>query len=304
LGRAVSRFEAGLERPAVLEALNDYLLALRFLLEGGGPADLGLAMRVAALCAEPDHRNPTKAVVDRAQALERQLWSGEPAPAAPGAATPAETATEIEDLTRAILKDAACGHLGGDLRATADEILLADGLAIGDGSADQLGGAEEWDAVEAEAEEPDLVEEPEELDEDVEALPVDDEPDEAWDEPVTESEGGEEPDEDEQVLEPAGRMRMHPRPLPEETTLFDDHQIQGTEEAFGTPDTHSSETNGSVASERVAALLEDRPDERAKAADRVAYLFPRPETVEWNVRELSYERRRRAETAGARAGAS
>ena len=30
-------------------------------------------------------------------------------------------------------------------------------------------------------------------------------------------------------------------------------------------------------------------------ADRVAYLFPRPETTEWNVRELSYDRRRRAE---------
>ena len=54
LGRALNRFEAGLERNVVLEALNDYLLALRFVLEGGGPADLGLAMRVAALCAEPD----------------------------------------------------------------------------------------------------------------------------------------------------------------------------------------------------------------------------------------------------------
>ena len=29
-------------------------------------------------------------------------------------------------------------------------------------------------------------------------------------------------------------------------------------------------------------------------ADRVAYLFPRPETTEWNVSELSYDRRRRA----------
>jgi hypothetical protein len=30
-------------------------------------------------------------------------------------------------------------------------------------------------------------------------------------------------------------------------------------------------------------------------ADRVAYLFPRPETTEWDVREVSYDRRRRAE---------
>ena len=78
LGRALARFEAGLERNVVVEALNDHLLSLRFLLEGGGPADLGLSMRVAALCAEPDGRDEVKAVVDRAQGLERELWSGEP----------------------------------------------------------------------------------------------------------------------------------------------------------------------------------------------------------------------------------
>ena len=84
LGRALNRFEAGLERNVVVEALNDHLLALRFLLEGGGPADLGLSMRVAALCAEPDGRAEVKAVVDRAIGLERELWSGEPAPGAGG----------------------------------------------------------------------------------------------------------------------------------------------------------------------------------------------------------------------------
>ena len=66
-------------------------------------------------------------------------------PAAEGAPTAAETAAAIEELTRAILRDAACGHLGGDLRATADEILLADGLAVGEGEAEQRGGSEEWD---------------------------------------------------------------------------------------------------------------------------------------------------------------
>ena len=59
--------------------------------------------------------------------------------------TPAETAAALEDLARAILKDAAAGHLGSDLRATADEILLADGLAVGDGAAEQRGGTTEWD---------------------------------------------------------------------------------------------------------------------------------------------------------------
>ena len=60
-------------------------------------------------------------------------------------ATPAETAAALEDLARAILKDAAAGHLGSDLRVTADEILLADGLAVGDGAAEQRGATTEWD---------------------------------------------------------------------------------------------------------------------------------------------------------------
>ena len=101
-------------------------------------------MRVAALCAEPEHRGEVKAVVDRAIGLERELWSGEPAPGSQ-AVTPAETAATLEDLARAILKDAAAGHLGSDLRVTADEILLADGLAVGDGAAEQRGGTTEWD---------------------------------------------------------------------------------------------------------------------------------------------------------------
>jgi len=77
-------------------------------------------MRVAALCAEPEQRSETKAIVDRALALERELWSGEPASQTSGAEgipTAAETAVAVEDLARAILRDAACGHLGGDLRS-------------------------------------------------------------------------------------------------------------------------------------------------------------------------------------------
>ena len=74
------------------------------------------------------------------------------------AVTPAETAATLEDLARAILKDAAAGHLGSDLRVTADEILLADGLAVGDGAAEQRGGTTEWDL------EPVVIEDPVEPD--------------------------------------------------------------------------------------------------------------------------------------------
>lgn len=139
-GRAVSRFEAGLERPLAVEGLSDHLLALRFVLEGGGPAQLGVPMRVAALCAEPGERDAVRATVERATAIERELWSGERSEDA----TPVEIAAELEELCRAILKDAVCGHLGSDLRATADEILLADGLTAGEGSPEGRGETAEW----------------------------------------------------------------------------------------------------------------------------------------------------------------
>ncbi len=211
VARAISRFEAGLERNVVMEALNDYLLALRFVLEGGGPADLGLAMRVAALCAEPERRSETKAIVDRGLALERELWSGEPAPAAEGAPTAAETVMAIEDLTRAILRDAACGHLGGDLRATADEILLADGLAVGEGEAEQRGGAEEWDLPPDEQD--DKPEEPPDEHRQPDAPPEE----QLWLDVSDDRHRDGDAHEDDtamQVPEPQGRIRIESRPQP------------------------------------------------------------------------------------------
>jgi hypothetical protein len=319
LARAISRFEAGLERSLMLEALNDYLLALRFLLDGAGPADLGLAMRVAALCAEPEHRGETKVVVDRALALERELWSGDPAPAPGDAPPPAVTATEIEDLTRAILRDAACGHLGADLRSTADEILLADGLAAGEGRAAQRGGTEEWDLPAYEHEpDGDLV--PEALEP---VQPYDDlvpealepvEPDEG---PIREPREAVQPDEHRipepleavqgglwgrfpdsshhgeevgerdgqmQVPETPGRITIESRPPIEEENVFRSAQTRYEEPPTMTM-AHEP-IHG-----RLDAALEAHREQRRGQADRVAYLFPRPETTEWEVSELSYDRR-------------
>ena len=327
LARAISRFEAGLERNVVLEALNDYLLALRFMLEGGGPADFGLPMRVAALCAEPEQRSETKAVVDRALALERELWSGEPAPplnGAEGVPTPAETAVAIESLTRAILRDAACGHLGSDLRATADEILLADGLAVGEGEAEQRGGSEEWDLsteteddyeeeqgdlqeqddLDSEPDDDDSEEEQDDFEEDVEVAPAavqvtNREP--AGKEPVGQQlwidasddwqEAPRVRDDNEamQVPEPAGRITVQSHPEPEEEHVFPSSQTRNEERQTTASD------GGERIHDRFNELLDPRPQEPEKVADRVAYLFPRPETTEWDVREVSYDRRRRAE---------
>jgi len=273
LTRSMSRFEAGLERNIVIEALNDYLLSLRFVLEGGGPAELGLAMRVAALCAEPDRRAEVKAVVDRAVGLERELWSGEPAPGA-ATMTPAETAAELEELTRAILKDAACGHLGSDLRTTADEILLADGLAVGDG-VEQRGATAEWEAgVESDPTPveafgvPELIEELDELDAAMQGSP------------------------------PAQRIEPEPEPSEEEQMTLAQTAAENEVAAAPWSEPEPAERRPGEPSP-VLRLIEQTRAERKAHHERVAGLFPAPETTEWNVREIAYDRRRRADVSHA-----
>jgi hypothetical protein len=293
LGRATSRFEAGLERNVVLEALNDYLLSLRFLLEGGGPADLGLAMRVAALCAEPDDRGEVKAVVDRAVALERELWSGEPSAGGPA---PAETTTELEDLARAILKDAACGHLGSELRSTADEILLADGFAVGDGAADQRGETAEWDVVAEEFEDQGVAED--EFDDD----------DEIGDEELEHDEPPADDDVEGEVFKPTGRITVQADRPPEEETvrprlkpnpaLAEDPptavlDLVPDPESVHEPEPEIASPEADAESPVLRLIAQTHAERRARA-DRMANLFPRPDDCDWSVRELGYERHRRA----------
>lgn len=304
VGRAVSRFEAGLERTAALDALNDYLLSLRFLLEGGGPADLGLGMRVASLCADPDGRTEVKATIDRALSLERELWSGEP-PVGPEAQTPAETAAAVEDLARAILKDAACGHLGSDLRATADEILLADGLAVGDGAASQRGETAEWGpGPEAGAEDAEAEVEPVAAPEPLQAL---DRPRYGRDEPVVPAQrelwfDGIDPDDDDpevQVIRHPDRISVERTAPVEEESMFARAEDESFEDHQPTraiaPVEQQSDADGEASP--VVRLLAIHSAEREATAARVANLFPRPETTEWNVREVSYDRTRRARVA-------
>jgi hypothetical protein len=89
-----------------------------------------------------------------------------------------------------------------------------------------------------------------------------------------------------QVPEPGGRIRMEPDPEPEEQTVFNtQHEPE--------PPTTTMESVP-PRQERLAELVDDPPRETRQTADRVAYLFPRPETTEWDVREISYDRRRRA----------
>ena len=305
LGRAINRFEAGLERNVVVEALNDHLLALRFILEGGGPAGLGLSMRVAALCAEPDERGEVKTIVDRAIGLERELWSGEPAPGS-GGFTPAETAAALEDLARAILKDAAAGHLGSDLRVTADEILLADGLAVGDGAGEQRGSTTEWDLTPVDPDEIELSEElegllpeetvaePDEIEE-LEAVVAEPEEVSELDARIEADPG---PDQEEMVSrarEIFGRLaEREPEPEPERdpTTSLELVPPLAPAERGSEPSVYDQ---GDRPASPVLRLIEQTRAEREARGDRVSGLFPRPETTEWDVRDITYDRSRRAE---------
>lgn len=335
LARAISRFEAGLERAVTVEALNDYLLTLRFLLQGGGPASLGMSMRVAALCAEPDERTVVKETVDRAIALERELWSGEPALGF-DRNPPAEVAAEVEDLTRAILRDAACGHLGSELRITADEILLGEGLSIGEGTgATERGETAEWDTdepvaaeLEGDYSEPALEQELEDalagrrpdpaepvtpeptLESGRDGFPAraqnlihdlssqDAEPEFEWSEPAPRSERGAKPPQQRQA---AGGERA-----------AEGHEsVPPAESAAGGSAAQGEDAGASEEAERpterlrilkavpdegpVAALIADSDNHRRDVAHRVSFLFPRPETTEWSVREVGYDRTRRAE---------
>ncbi|MDX6651681.1 MAG: hypothetical protein QOJ38_462 [Solirubrobacterales bacterium] len=143
LAWSIARFEMGCERETIFDGLSDYLLALRGLLEGGGPAAATLPLRVAALASEPIRRERLRATVEHALALEDRLMAGAGAHAAADEHS-LQVAADVEDSVRAILRDAARGLLGGDLRVTADEILVADGLS-GSGTAADMGETSEWE---------------------------------------------------------------------------------------------------------------------------------------------------------------
>jgi hypothetical protein len=47
----------------------------------------------------------------------------------------------------------------------------------------------------------------------------------------------------------------------------------------------------------VAALIADSDNHRKEVASRVSFLFPPPETTEWSVNEVGYDRTRRAKVS-------
>jgi hypothetical protein len=113
----------GCERLAPFEALTDYLLALRALLEPEGPSSGRLAQRLAVLCARVQERAALAERTAHAISLERAVIAG----LAPGETDPTRPADalvdELANHLRALLRDVLCGHLDADLCTIADDLL-------------------------------------------------------------------------------------------------------------------------------------------------------------------------------------
>jgi hypothetical protein len=122
LAWALARFEMGCERVSPFEALTDYLLALRAMLEPEGPASGRLATRLAVICARPEERGALAERTARAAALERSVIGGLTA-GEDDHDRPVALVDEVAENLRAILRDALCGHLDSDLVGVADELL-------------------------------------------------------------------------------------------------------------------------------------------------------------------------------------
>jgi hypothetical protein len=116
---ALARFEMGCERIAPFEAMTDYLLALRALLEPEGPASGRLAQRLAVICAAPEDRAALAERTAHAISLERAVITG----LAPGSTGVDALVEELAENLRAILRDVLCGHLNADVRGVADDLL-------------------------------------------------------------------------------------------------------------------------------------------------------------------------------------
>jgi hypothetical protein len=132
LGWALDRFEMGLGRRTEAEALSDYLLALRGLLDSGRTGDgATVGLRLAALCADEEDRPAVQRQVERAFELEPLVIEGSVhAVQGPGGETARRADAlgpvvgELEDHLRTLLVEALCAAAEPDLAATADGLLL------------------------------------------------------------------------------------------------------------------------------------------------------------------------------------
>jgi hypothetical protein len=279
LAWAISRFDLGAERPSLIEALSDYLLALRGLLEGGGPARAALGTRVAALVSEGEDREATRQSVEHALAIERKLMSGGRfVPAADS--KPLDAIAGVEDLLRRILRGMIAGELGGDLRTSADQILLSDGLLAGE-TAVSGGETAEWRIPEPLGDEI-----PEPVGDEINVLGEEEDSGTVTMPPEPETTPSE---------QPTTRILVDHVELP---TLMADERPTSVPEQSKEADWFSA-GDGEVdwpafASPRRENRDDGNGERPSETSDRIRHLFPVPDATDWDVGELRYERQKRS----------
>jgi hypothetical protein len=294
---AASRFELGAERSSLIEALSDYLLAMRGLLEGGGPAQTSLSARVAALTCEPFEREQGRVTVERALAIERKLMSGGRYKPVAGA-SPLDVIAEVEELLRRLLKGMAMGELGGDLRVAADEILLSEGLSATHVDNGGVQETAEWrlpDPVPGDALDLSAISDANlgsseievhrtETEEHVETETTS-ETNEIGD--LSVRRGGED-------RQPTTRIVVEEVELPDLMGPESDHRASTPPPDFGDRADWFSGGDGEPEWPAFASprRKQKHDPDREPSRDRVRYLFPVPDATDWEVGELRYERER------------
>jgi hypothetical protein len=292
LSWAASRFELGAERASLIEALSDYLLALRGLLEGGGPANTVLSARVAALACAPAEREEGRLCVERALALERKLMSG--ARYRPTAdASPLDVIAELEELLRRLLKGLATGELAGNLRAAADESLLSHGLGVAETIRPSRGETAEWRL-------PDLTSDQESDGLDLSVIADANVGD--IDVRRTTDDGDDEGEVLGEETTETTRIIVDHVELPEIMAADSDRPSMSKDDHPSTSEEDRTDWfsagDGEVDWPAFASPRRDRnrkPErerERPKHSDTVRHLFPVPDATDWDVGELRYERQR------------
>jgi hypothetical protein len=150
---ALDRLESGCSRERDTDALSDYLLGLRGLLDGTSDAGAAsLSLRVAALCAEEPERGAVRHQLELCLALERLAMSGragDDLAAALGHESPSALVAEAEARLRTLLCDVVCGYLANELKSVADDLLLRSPQPV-DIAAREVRGGEPTDARDTE----------------------------------------------------------------------------------------------------------------------------------------------------------
>jgi hypothetical protein len=295
---AASRFELGAERSSLIEALSDYLLALRGLLEGGGPARTSLSARVAALACEPYEREQGRVTVERALAIERKLMSGGRYKPVAGA-SPLDVIAEVEELLRRLLKGLATGELGGDLRVAADEVLLSEGLSASHVDSPGVGETAEWrlpdptsdagldlsaisdgnlGSAEIEVHRSETHETGTDEGDPSETNEIGD---------LSVRRGGDDP-------QPTTRIVVDQVELPEIMGAESDHRASTSPPDFGDRADWFSAGDGEPEWPAFASprRKQKHDADREPSTDRVRYLFPVPDATDWEVGELRYDRKK------------